>query len=238
LSVSKVGDGAGTVVSTPTGIDCGSTCSHAFDYGTEVTLTAVPAAGSSFTGWANGCSGIGSCTLTMTGARSVAAIFDREKGLTVAKTGTGSGSITSNPSGIDCGATCAHAFSHGASVTLTASPAADSTFIGWTGACSGAGPCTLQMNADQAAIAEFRANPPNPPPPPPPPACVVPRLQRKTLGAAKRMIRTAHCRLGAVRRAYSRRRKGTVLSQRPAPGTRRPAGTRINLVVSKGRRKH
>jgi len=49
LSVSVTGDG--TVTSSPAGIDCGATCSHDFDYGTDVTLSAAPATGWTFSGW-------------------------------------------------------------------------------------------------------------------------------------------------------------------------------------------
>src|SRR6266511_3302132 len=65
LTVTKGGDGAGTVGSSPVGIDCGSTCSHSFLEGTSVTLPATAAAGSSFTGWGDACTGTGSCTVSM-----------------------------------------------------------------------------------------------------------------------------------------------------------------------------
>lgn len=58
LSVTLAGNGAGTVTSSPAGIDCGEDCSVAYDYGTEVTLTAALAAGSTFMGW----SGDADCT--------------------------------------------------------------------------------------------------------------------------------------------------------------------------------
>src|SRR5882672_11261304 len=51
LTVSKSGNGGGTVTSSPAGIACGATCSASFAIGTMVTLTAAPAAGSTFTGW-------------------------------------------------------------------------------------------------------------------------------------------------------------------------------------------
>src|SRR2546428_97530 len=51
LTVNKAGIGNGTVTSSPAGIDCGATCSAAYDSGTVVTLTATPASGSTFTGW-------------------------------------------------------------------------------------------------------------------------------------------------------------------------------------------
>ena len=68
--------------------------------------------------------------------------------------------------------------------------------------------------------------------------CVVPRVVGETLAAAKAAIRRSHCRTGKVTRARSRTvRKGHVLAQRPAPGTRLANGARINLVVSRGRRR-
>ena len=75
LAVTKVGPGAGTVVSSPVGIDCGSTCSAGFDLSAKVTLTAVAAAGSSFSGWSGACAGTGTCKVTMSEAQSVTATF-------------------------------------------------------------------------------------------------------------------------------------------------------------------
>ena len=75
LSVSRAGDATGTVTSSPAGIDCGVACSGSYAAGTVVTLTATPGAGSSFAGWSGDCSGTGSCTLTMSAARSVSAEF-------------------------------------------------------------------------------------------------------------------------------------------------------------------
>jgi hypothetical protein len=68
------------------------------------------------------------------------------------------------------------------------------------------------------------------------PVCTVPRVLGKRLAAARRSIRAAHCSVGRVRRARSSKAKGRVIVQRPRPGLRKPARTKINLVVSKGRR--
>src|ERR1700687_404916 len=74
LTVSKTGPGSGTAPSSPAGIDCGMTCSASYSSGTVVTLTAVPAAGTSFFGWSGGgCSGTGTCAVAMDGAKAVAA---------------------------------------------------------------------------------------------------------------------------------------------------------------------
>jgi M6 family metalloprotease-like protein len=76
LTVGKTGTGSGTVTSSPSGIDCGATCSHAFPSKTVVTLTATPATGSTFSGWSGGgCSGTGTCSVTMTTSTSVTADF-------------------------------------------------------------------------------------------------------------------------------------------------------------------
>jgi hypothetical protein len=65
LTVTKNGTGGGIVVSSPAGIDCGSTCQAVFGSGTSVVLTATAASGSTFAGWTGGgCSGTGTCTVS------------------------------------------------------------------------------------------------------------------------------------------------------------------------------
>jgi hypothetical protein len=84
LMVSKAGTGSGTVTSNPAGINCGATCSALFDFGTSVTLTASAASGSTFAGWSGeGCSGTGTCTVSMTQARSVTATFSTNNSPTI-----------------------------------------------------------------------------------------------------------------------------------------------------------
>jgi N-acetylneuraminic acid mutarotase len=76
LSVTKSGDGNGQVTSSPTGIDCGSSCDASFENGIDVTLTASPDPGSIFSGWDGACSGTDmTCVVTMTQPREVIAIF-------------------------------------------------------------------------------------------------------------------------------------------------------------------
>jgi hypothetical protein len=75
LSVGKAGTGSGTVTSSPTGINCGADCSQAYTDGTSVSLSAVPATGSSFDSWSGACTGTGTCNLSMTANRSVTATF-------------------------------------------------------------------------------------------------------------------------------------------------------------------
>ncbi len=75
------GSGAGTITSSPAGINCGQTCSASFPSGTAVTLSATPSAGSTFAGWSGACSGTGACSLTVTAAASVTATFNKTAGL-------------------------------------------------------------------------------------------------------------------------------------------------------------
>ncbi|MBI3043630.1 MAG: fibronectin type III domain-containing protein, partial [Betaproteobacteria bacterium] len=67
----------------------------------------------------------------------------------------GGGTVTSNPAGIDCGATCVASFAQDTSVTLTATGAAGYSFSGWGGACTGAGGCAVTMDAGKSVTASF-----------------------------------------------------------------------------------
>lgn len=75
--------------------------------------------------------------------------------LSVVHAGTGPGTVTSTPAGIKCGSTCTASFNSGNNVTLTAAPATGSTFIGWTGDCTGTNTCTVTMNATKNVTANF-----------------------------------------------------------------------------------
>ncbi|HJQ49308.1 MAG TPA: PASTA domain-containing protein [Gaiellaceae bacterium] len=85
LTVAKSGRGSGRVASSPKGIGCGSTCSHAYPYGTTVVLTATPAKSSTFKGWAGACSGTGTCSLSMKQAREATATFALKRACIVPK---------------------------------------------------------------------------------------------------------------------------------------------------------
>ncbi len=77
-------------------------------------------------------------------------------GLTAQKDGTGIGTVTSNPSGVDCGADCFQSYLSGTSVTLTAVGQGGSAFVGWSGGgCSGTGNCNLVMSGNTTITATF-----------------------------------------------------------------------------------
>jgi ABC-type xylose transport system substrate-binding protein len=155
LTVSKAGAGSGTVTSNLAGVTCGADCSQSYNESTTVTLTAAPAAGSTFSGWSGACTGTGTCVVSMTTAKSVTVTFAKTYLLTVTKAGTGSGTVTSNPVGITCGADCTQSYNYNTTVTLTATPAVGSTFTGWSGACTGTGACVVSMTAAKSVTAAF-----------------------------------------------------------------------------------
>ena len=158
LAVIRQGDGGGAVTSAPAGVNCPTTCAATFVSGSQVTLTASPAVDSLFTGW-TGCDSVSgaTCTVTMANARSVNAIFMLKRfTLTAARTGTGNGTVTSSPAGINCGTACASDFAINTTVTLTAAPGADSLFSGWTGCDSVSGAtCTVTVANARSVSASF-----------------------------------------------------------------------------------
>jgi phospholipase C len=164
LAVTSSGTGSGSITSSPAGINCGTACVASYSAGAAVTLTAAPASNSTFAGWTGGCSGTSTCSVTMNSAASVGATFNAAAAptyqLTVTASGTGTGTVTSSPAGISCGTACMAGYSAGTAVTLTAAPAPNSTFGGWTGACSGTSTCSVTMNAATSVGATFTAGAP------------------------------------------------------------------------------
>jgi hypothetical protein len=80
----------------------------------------------------------------------------RQFSLSVVRAGTGSGRVDSTPPGIGCGSDCSEVYFSDTSVILTATPAAGSTFSGWSGGgCSGGGPCTVSLVAGALVTATF-----------------------------------------------------------------------------------
>ena len=79
--------------------------------------------------------------------------------LTVTPAGTGAGTITSSPAGINCGAACSASFTTSSVVRLTAVANPTSTFSGWSGGgCSGTSPCDVTMDAAKSVTATFTLN--------------------------------------------------------------------------------
>lgn len=76
--------------------------------------------------------------------------------LTVTKTGDGTGSVTSSPAGIDCGGDCEESYVLSSMIDLTATPDSSSSFVTWSGDCSGAvTPTAVSIDAAKICTAEF-----------------------------------------------------------------------------------
>jgi hypothetical protein len=146
--------GTGTVTDNLFQISCPTLCSSTYVQNTVVTLTAT---GTGFTGWSGGgCSGTGTCVVTMSTAQSVTANFTvTSYPLTV--TVSGSGTVASSPAGIACNPTCTASYASGTVVTLTPTPGPFYVFSSWSGACTGSGICAPTMNAAAAVTANFTA---------------------------------------------------------------------------------
>ncbi len=85
------------------------------------------------------------------GAHAETVTFGRRNTLTVARSGAGTGNVTSSPAGISCGSTCAAGFVQYVPITLTAAPAAGSAVASWTG-CDSTTTNTCTVNSLAGAL--------------------------------------------------------------------------------------
>ena len=139
----------------------------------------------------------------------------------IAKSGKGTGKITSSPRGISCGKTCSHGFGYETPVALKAKPTKGSLFVRWSGDCKGTRKCTIKPTDNVKVGATFALRP-----------CVVPNVIGKSLPAAKRAIRSRFCSVGAVKQEASTLPAGRVISQTPTRGRHLRQHAKVSLVVS------
>ncbi|MGC2447769.1 MAG: alkaline phosphatase family protein [Candidatus Sulfotelmatobacter sp.] len=156
LTITESGNGTGTVTSSPAGINCPGTCTATFPPSTQVTLSETPGANYYFGGWSGACSGMATCSVSMTVPESVVAAFTSGDVLTVTTSGSGAGTVTSSPAGINCttGSTtgCTAAFPPNTAVTLNETTTPPNVFSGWSGACTGTAGCNLTLTAPTNAV--------------------------------------------------------------------------------------
>jgi PASTA domain-containing protein/Regulator of Chromosome Condensation (RCC1) repeat protein len=182
--------------------------------------------------------GAGSCTLTASqpGDANYNPAPDVSQTFAIAKAGQ---SITFGPLPRKTYGDANFSVSATASSRLAVSFSArgDCTVGGTTVHLAGAGSCTV--TASQAGNANYNPAPdvsqtfaiaPRP--------CRVPKVVGKKLPSAKQAITKSHCRTGKIGHVYSRKnKKGIVISQSRRPGRVLPADSKINLIVSRGRRR-
>ena len=165
LTVTKSGMGTGTITSNPAGINCGMDCSLVNSENIILILNAIPDSNSLFAGWSGDCTSCGinpDCAISIDSDKTCTATFNPNYyTLTVTKSGTGNGSVTSSPEGITCGADCSETYSKTAkpkNMKLKVNPDAYSTFLGWGGDCQEQGTkptCTIRMDSDKHVTASF-----------------------------------------------------------------------------------
>ncbi|MGB5924807.1 MAG: hypothetical protein WBH01_01755 [Dehalococcoidia bacterium] len=131
----------------------------AYPAGSQVTLTAMPASGYTFSNWAGAAGGSQNpITISMNSNKSITAYFE-ETGvtyytLTTSVSPSGGGSVS--PAG--------GTYAAGSQVTLTAMPASGYSFNNWGGDASGSqNPITIIMNSNKSITAYFEQGPPVPP---------------------------------------------------------------------------
>ncbi|MGL4650161.1 MAG: InlB B-repeat-containing protein, partial [Caldilineaceae bacterium] len=167
LRVGKEGSGLGSVTSSPSAIVCGATCTTLLITGTVVTLTAEPAADSTFSGWSGACSGTGACVVTMNAARSVTATFPlKQFQVDLAPVGEGgsiSVAVVSSPAAGSLGAAeVAASYPIGTVLRLTAVPDEGFRFVAWGGAVTGStNPEQVTVNGPLSITARFERGGPD-----------------------------------------------------------------------------
>ena len=164
LDVTRGGTGTGLVTSSDGFINCGSDCSETYDEDKLIILTASPGVGSDFDGWVvNGsetfCPAASStCSLTFDRHYIIQAKFKPKIfNVSITKGGAGTGTVASDPAGINCGGTCQYNFVYGQTVVLTPTPVPPDEFTTWGGevACGGAGTCTIVVTSNLNITARF-----------------------------------------------------------------------------------
>ncbi len=146
VNITRSGTGSGTVTSAPDGIACGINCLAEFPQYSLVTLTATPSADSWLASWSGACSGSATtCNLNPAEMLDVNVVFDLKPMVAVVKAGSGSGTVTASPGGIDCGADCSERYAPATSVTLTATPATGAEFSGWSDGCGTTSTCVVDV---------------------------------------------------------------------------------------------
>ena len=151
VTLAKAGAGSGIVTSSPSGIDCGTSCIAIFNSDTPVILTPTAATGSTFAGWNDSSCSSFNIAADMICSATFNLISPAIYTLTVTHSGTGTGTVIGVPSGIDCGGNCSATFISGTAIALIATPDSGSVFAGWSGTGCTTGTLTLTANTTCAA---------------------------------------------------------------------------------------
>ena len=131
-----------------------------YAFGSTVQLTALPAPGAYFFGWAGAAGGFNNpLYITATNGAGITALFGALTGnqVSLVVLPNGNGTVSVNPS--------KNVYTNGETVTLTAVPAANQTFTGWSGDASGnLNPLVLALTTSKLITANFAPGLPTNPP--------------------------------------------------------------------------
>ena len=219
-----VSTGAGTVSSSPTGISCGTACSHAFLTGTPVTLTATPAAGSIFAGW-SGCLAVDSttCATTIDSDTAITATFDRAPRPKPKPKPCLVPNLKGEALAAATRSTEANACAVGSIRRVISSDVQGVLVVSQSPR-----PGTRLEHGATVDFVLVSATPFH---------CRVPRLVGLSVRTAEKKTRLADCQVGGIRRRTSTLlRESHIVEQNPARGLTKAAGASVVLVVGKGPR--
>jgi len=125
-----------------------------------ITVTALATPGT-MTNQATVSNSVHELDLTNNSVTGITTVTDQPYTLIVSSIGEGTGVVSSDTIGIDCGSDCSEIYPEGKTVVLSAAPERGSFFIGWSGdGCSGMGSCVLVLDADKTISANFTTIPP------------------------------------------------------------------------------
>jgi len=158
LQINTVGSGKVTAI----GIDCGTDCQEQYVENAVIILNPVPNKNAIFTGWSGDCSGMTTCQVTMNKVKNVNANFAVNSiakfPLSINADGNGLGVVIID--GIECNLPCIREYADSTEVALTTRPANNSSFVNWTGPCSGSTTfCQITMNQPQSVAITFNQLP-------------------------------------------------------------------------------
>jgi subtilisin family serine protease len=166
LSVAYSGAGTLMLSSSPAGISCGSVCQASFAPGTVVTLSAAYSQTAYITDWGvPGCNASSpTCQVTLNADTALTVMLAPNPSISVSVTGSGSIQVSDSSNSAapsdTCSTDCTYYFQPG-TLQLAATPATNSHFVSWGGACNGTagGSCVVNLANSISASAQFALNP-------------------------------------------------------------------------------
>lgn len=160
IQISLNAVGGGSIQHVETGIACKAQCTSEAQVGKSLTLIAIPEEETEFMGWQGppNCGTDTQCVIDPKPGITATATFAKVIKFKLTVTKSGNGTVTSAPTGINCGTDCTQNYAQSKIVVLTATPAAGYNFTGWSGtniACPGTGTCSVKMDSAKTVQANF-----------------------------------------------------------------------------------